>query len=164
MPMQATTTTPLFAAALKPENSPRLAGGWLAFALAAIATAPMALLVSGVLLPAATAFGLGGATLTALTIRQSRRRRETQQVTLWTDQLEIATMDHHGARMLRRFHPKNVRLVLDRDEDERAIGMRLRSGKDELELGAFLKPEDRSSFAKAFGTALRRARQSAETS
>ena len=159
MPMQATTTSPLFAAALKPENSPRLVGGWLAFALAAIATTPFAVLIPGVLLPAAAAFGLGGVTMTALSVRQSRRRRVTQQVTLWADQLEIATTDLHGARLLRRFDPKTVRLMLDRDENERVVRMRLRSGKDECELGAFLKPEDRSSFAKAFGTALRRARQ-----
>jgi uncharacterized membrane protein len=161
MPMQATTTTPLFAAALKPDRSPRLVGGWVAFALAGIVTTPLAVLIPGVLLPAATAFGLGGASLTALSVGQSRRRRVAQQVTLWTDQLEIATTDRQGARLLRRFDPKTVRLVLDRDENEKVLRMRLRSGKDELELGAFLKPEDRASLARAFGTALRRARQAA---
>ena len=161
MPMQATTTTPLFAAALKPDRSPRLVGGWVAFAVAAIGAAPLALLVPGVLLPAAAAFTIGGGALAALSVRQSRQRRLSQQVTLWADQLEIATTDLHGARLLRRFDPKTVRLMLDRDENERVVRMRLRSGKDECELGAFLKPEDRSSFAKAFGTALRRARLAA---
>jgi uncharacterized membrane protein len=161
MPMQATTTTPLFAAALKPDRSPRLVGGWVAFALAGIATTPLAILIPGVLLPAAAAFGIAGAGLAALSVRQSRQRRMAQQVTLWADQLEIATIDRQGVRLLRRFDPKTVRLVLDRDENEKAIRMRLRSGKDEFELGAFLKPEDRSSLARAFGTALRRARQAA---
>ena len=159
MPMQATTTTPLFAAALKPDRSPRLLGGWLAFALAGLATTPLAVLVPGVLLPAAAAFGIGGATLITLSLRQSRQSRVAQQVTLWADQLEIATIDRHGARLLRRFDPKTVRLVLDRDENEKAVRMRLRSGRDEFELGAFLKPEDRASLARAFGTALRRARR-----
>ena len=159
MPMQATTTTPLFAAALKPDRSPRIVGGWVAFAVAAVAAAPLAVLVPGVLLPAAVAFGIGGAGMTALSLRQSRRRRLTQQVTLWADQLEVATTERSGARTLRRFDPKTVRLVLQRDDNEKAVAMRLRAGKDELELGAFLKPEDRSSFARAFGTALRRARQ-----
>lgn len=161
MPMQATTTTPLFAAALQPDRSPRLTGGWLAFALAAIAVTPLAVLVPGVLLPAAVAFALGGAGLVALSLRQSRRRKLTQQVTLWPDQLEVVTTDRHGVRSLRRFDPAAVRLVLERDDNEKAVAMRLRAGTDELELGAFLKPEDRSSFAKAFGTALRRARQAA---
>nr|WP_295891289.1 DUF2244 domain-containing protein [uncultured Devosia sp.] len=161
MPMQATTTTPLFAAALKPDRSPRLVGGWVAFALAGIATAPLAILVAEVLLPATAAFAIGGAGLTALSLRASRRRRVAQQVTLWADQLEIVTTDVQGTRLLRRFDPKTVRLLLDRDANERAVRMRLRSDKDEFELGAFLKPEDRSSLAKAFGTALRRARQAA---
>ena len=159
MPMQATTTTPLFAAALKPDRSPRIVGGWVAFAVAAVAAAPLAVLVPGVLLPAAVAFGIGGAGMTALSLRQSRRRRLTQQVTLWADQLEVATTERSGARTRRRFDPKTVRLMLQRDDNEKAVAMRLRAGKDELELGAFLKPEDRSSFARAFGTALRRARQ-----
>ena len=63
--------------------------------------------------------------------------------------------------MLRRFAPKTVRLIVVRDENEKTIAVRLRSGKEELELGAFLSPEDRSSFARAFGTALRKARQDA---
>ena len=161
MPMQATTTTPLFAAALKPDRSPRIMGGWLAFAIAVVAATPLAVLVPEVLVPAAAAFGIGGAGMTALSLRQSRRRRLTQQVTLWADQLEVVTVESNGARVLRRFDPKTVRLVLDRDDNEKAVAMRLRTGKDVFELGAFLKPEDRSSFARAFGTALRRARQAA---
>ena len=162
MPMQATTTTPLFSAALKPDRSPRLMGGWLAYCLAAIATAPLAVLVVGVLVPALAAFGIGGAALTALSVRQSQQRRIREQVRLWPDQLEITTVDRQGARLLRRYDPSSVRLVLDRDENERAIRLRLRSGQEEYELGAFLKAEDRSSFAKAFGSALRRARQAAK--
>ena len=158
MPMQATTTTPLFAAALKPDRSPRIVGGWVAFAVAAVAAAPLAVLVPGVLLPATIAFGIGGAGMTALSLRQSRRRRLTQQVTLWADQLEVATTERSGARTLRRFDPKTVRLVLQRDDNEKAVAMRLRAGKDELEIGTFLNSDDKSSFAKALGTALRKAR------
>ena len=161
MPLQATTTTPLFAAALKPDRSPRVVGGWVAYAVAAVATTPLAVLVPEVLLPALAAFGIGGAGMAALTVRQSRQKRVTQQVTLWADQLEIVVSDHKGGRVLRRFAPKTVRLVLDRDVNEKTTRMRLRAGKEEYELGAFLKPEDRSSFARAFGTALRRARQAA---
>ena len=161
MPMQATTTTPLFAATLKPDRSPRLMGGWVAFAVAAIGATPLAVLIPGVLLPTAAAFGIGGTALGVLSLRASRQRRISQQVTLWADQLEIASIDRHGARLLRRFDPKTVRLVLDRDENEKTVRMRLRAGKDEVEVGAFLKLEDRSSLARALGTALRRARRAA---
>ena len=159
MPMQATTTTPLFAATLKPDRSPRLVGGWVAYALAAIATTPLAVLVPEALVPALAAFGLGGVGLTTMTVQQSRHRRLSQQVTLWADELEIASMPATGERSLRRFDPKTVRLILARDNDEKTIGIRLRAGSEELEIGGFLKPEDRASFARAFGTALRRARQ-----
>jgi uncharacterized membrane protein len=158
MPMQATTTSPLFAAALKPDRSPGVAGGWLALSLSALATTPFALLVPEVALPALAAFAIGGTAMTGLTVRQTRYRRMRQQVTLWADQLEIVLTDGKGAKTLRRFNPKAVRLILKRDDNERTLSMRLRSGKEELELGAFLKTEDRSSFARAFGTALRRAR------
>jgi len=119
----------------------------------------MAVLIPGVLLPAAIAFAIGGAGLAAFSVHQSRQTRMTQQVKLWADQLEITTTAGNGTRVMHRFDPKAVRLVLDRDHDERTIGLRLRSGKDEVALGAFLKPEDRASFARAFGTALRQARQ-----
>lgn len=159
MPMQATTTTPLFAAALKPESAPHLLGGWLAYGLAAVAALPLAVLIPEALLPTAAAFGLGGAGLTALSLRQSRHSRMTQQVTLWVDQLEIATTDGKGTRSLRRFDPKGVRLLLERDDNEQVVRLQLRADTETCELGAFLKPADRASFARVFGTALRRARQ-----
>jgi uncharacterized membrane protein len=161
MPMQATTTVPLFSAALRPDRSPGVTGGWVALAIATVLATPLAILVPEVLLPAVTAFLAGTASMSALSIQQSHRRRMRQQVTLWADQLEVITSQGKGERVLRRFEPKTVRLVLQRDDSEKTIAMRLRSGKEEFELGAFLSPEDKSSFAKAFGTALRKARRDA---
>ena len=159
MPMQATTTVPLFSAALQPDRSPGITGGWVALAVATLLATPLAILIPEILLPSVAAFLAGTASMSALSVQQSRRRRMRQQVTLWTDQLEIVTTQSKGESVLRRFDPKTVRLILVRDENEKAIAMRLRSGKEELELGAFLNPEDKSSFAKAFGTALRKARR-----
>lgn len=161
MPMQATTTTPLFSAALKPDRSPRVVGGWVALAVAALMTTPLAVVVPEMLVPAGTAFVIGAFWLGLISLQQSRRRRLTQQVRLWTDQLEVSSSDSKGERTLRRFDPKTVRLVLQRDNDERVLALRLREGKDEFEIGAFLRTEDKASFARAFGTALRRARHSA---
>ncbi|MHA6730947.1 DUF2244 domain-containing protein [Devosia sp. A369] len=161
MPMQATTTAPLFAATLKPDRSARLTGGWLAFFTSAILASPLVVVVPEMLVPAGVAFVVGFGGLTALSVRQSRQRRVTQQVTLWQDQLEIVTIDGKGGRTLQRFDPQAVRLVLHRDANEKTQSMGLRNGADEIAIGAFLGPEDRSSFAQAFGTALRRARQAA---
>ena len=161
MPMQATTTVPLFSAALRPDRSPGITGGWVALAIATVLATPLAILVPEVLLPAVAALLAGTASMSALSVQQSLRRRMRQQVTLWPDQLEIITSQGKGESVLRRFEPKTVRLVLQRDESEKTIAIRLRSGKEEFELGAFLSPQDKSSFAKAFGTALRKARRDA---
>lgn len=161
MPMQATTTTPLFSAALRPDRSPGVVGGWVALVVATVLAAPLVIFVPEMLLPACVAFIAGVVGMSLVSVQQSRRRRLRQQVTLWPDQLEIATSQKKGERVLRRFDPKTVRLILVRDDNEKVLALRLRSGKDEFELGAFLTPQDKSSFAKAFGTALRKARQEA---
>ena len=161
MPMQATTTTPLFSAALKPDRSPRIMGGWVGLAVATVLAAPLAVLVADMALPIAAAFVGGTAAMSWMTLQQSRRRKQTQQITLWPDELEVITKDGKGERVLQRFAPKAVRLVLQRDEHEKTVALTLRIGKIDIEVGAFLSPQDKSSFAKAFGTALRKARRDA---
>lgn len=158
MPMQATTTSPLFSAALRPDGSLRLVGGWVTLGLSAMVALPFTVAVPDIALPTGIAFVGIAAGLTALAWRQKRQTRITQQVTVWPDQLEVLTSDGTGAHTLRRFDPHAIRLVLERDDDEKVLAMRLTAGQDSVELGAFLKPEDKASFAKAFGTALRKAR------
>lgn len=161
MPMQATTTAPLFAATLRPDRSMRMAGGWIALCLAAIVGTPFLIAVPEFVVPGLVGFSGAVSALVALGLRQARRVRVIEQVTLWPDQLEICVTGPGNGRNLRRFEPSAVRLVLERDENERTTGLFLRNGDERLEIGAFLKSDDRSSFAKAFGSALRRARQSA---
>jgi uncharacterized membrane protein len=156
--MQATTTVPLFSAALRPDRSFGLAGGWVALILSAIVALPLMVAVPDAALAIFSALAIATGVLTALSVNQARARRTRQQVTLWADQLEIVSIDSKGARQLQRFDPQAVRLILDRDENEATIGIRLRSGGETLELGGFLSVNDRASFARAFGTALRRAR------
>jgi uncharacterized membrane protein len=148
--MQVTTTSPLFAATLRPDRSLRMAGGWLALALAGIVGAPFLVAMPDFVLPGLVAFALAAAGLFGLGLRQSRHKRTSQQVTLWADQLE-----------LQRFEPGRVRLRLKRDQFERTTGIFLVHGEGEIELGAFLSNADKSSFAKAFGGALRQARRAA---
>ena len=159
MPMQATTTTPLFSAELTPHRSLDSRGVTVVTSLCLLfAALPSLSMISLGLWPIAalmviTALATGVALY--LSLRQGKRR---EQVTIWTDQIEWVGTDARGARTLRRFSPKSVRLVLDRDADEKTLAMRLRSGKEELEIGTFLNSDDKSSFAKALGTALRKAR------
>lgn len=159
--MQVTTTTPLFAATLRPDRSLHLAGGWIALVLAAIVGTPFLIAMPDFVLAGLTAFALASAGLVGLAVRQSQRRRTSQQVTLWPDQLEIATILPGADKQLLRLEPAQVRLRLTRDGYERTTGVFLRHGTGEIELGGFLSNGDKSSFAKAFGGALRKARRSA---
>ena len=161
MPMQATTTTPLFSAALRPDRSPKIVGGWVGLSAATLLAAPFAVLVPEMLLPIGAAFGGGIAGMSWMTWQQAQRRKLSQQIILWVDQLEVVTRIGKGERKLRRFDPRSVRLVLQRDEQEKTVAMHLRHGKESLEIGSFLSSADKSSFAKAFGTALRQARHEA---
>ena len=72
MPMQATTTTPLFSAALRPDGSLRLAGGWITLGLSAVVAAPFMVAVPEIALPAGAAFVLFALAMGVLSWRQSR--------------------------------------------------------------------------------------------
>lgn len=159
--MQVTTTTPLFSATLRPERSLHAAGGWIGFVLAGIVGTPFLIAVPELLLPGLAAFAIAGGTLVWLGVRQSRRRRQSQVVTLWPDQLEITSVAHGQEPQLRRYPIKAIRLRLERDAFERTTGVFLRHGPEEIELGGFLSSADKSSFYRAFSAALRRGRKAA---
>ena len=159
MPLQATTTTPLFAAQLTPHRSLSARGGWIVVGLIALfAGLPALAFLSMGAWPIIAFMGLDVLAVAIALYISMRRGKRREQITVWTDQLEWTATDAKGGKTLRRFNPKTVRLRLDRDADEKTVALRLRQGQDELEIGAFLKTEDKSSFAKALGTALRKAR------
>jgi uncharacterized membrane protein len=157
--MQVTKTSPLFAATLRPDRSLRTTGGWIGLSLAGIVGVPFMIAIPEFLVPGLFAFGFAGSGLAAFGMRQSRRQRQVQEVTLWPDQLEVTTVTDGQPKALRRFDPALVRLKLVRDGYERTTGVFLRQGSDDFELGTFLSVDDKSSFAKAFGAALRKARR-----
>jgi len=159
--MQVTKTTPLFAATLRPDRSYKAAGGWLGLALAGLVGGPFLIAIPEFLFTGLAAYGLASGGLIAFGLRQKRRGKQFQQVTLWADQLEISAGAAGSETVLQRFEPGRVKLRLDRDGFERTTGIFLRHDKGELELGNFLGRDDKSSFAKAFGTALRQARRGA---
>ena len=79
-------------------------------------------------------------------------------VTLWPDQLELRRVPPSGKEELLRFNPFFVKLVIDRDYNERTTGLHLRTRDSDTEIGSFLTADDKASFAKVFGTALKKAR------
>jgi uncharacterized membrane protein len=157
--MQATATAPLFAAELTPHRSLSRKGARVVIGLvAALALIPGLMFMTLGAWPVIGFMGLDVIAIAVALHLSLRRGKRREQVTLWADQLELAAFDPSGVRTLRRFNPNSVRLVLERDSNERTVALRLRTGKDEVEIGSFLHAEDKASFAKAFGTALRRAR------
>ena len=85
------------------------------------------------------------------------RRREA--VALWPERLIIIAISPNGYEVKTEFHPMHARLIVARDFEERTTRLTLRERETELEIGSFLSAEEKGSFARAFGTALRRARQ-----
>lgn len=160
MPMQtSTTTSPLFSATLRPDRSLRAAGGWIGLAVAGLFGLPFLIAAPEFLVPGIAGYVLACGGLTAFSLRQARRSRRSEQITVWADQIEIVTTDRGADKAMRRLDPKKVRLVLTRDEEERTTAVHLNHGTERIEIGAFLAVNDKSSFARAFGQALRRARQ-----
>ncbi|NGP16741.1 DUF2244 domain-containing protein [Devosia aurantiaca] len=159
-PTQATSTTPLFSATLKPERSLHAAGGWVGLVLAGIVGTPFLIAMPEFLFPGLAAFGLAGGGLGALGIRQGRLKRQSQAISVWPDQLELVITGPGQQKQLRRFDSKAIRIRLVRDGYERTTAIFLRHAEEEVELGGFLSVDDKSSFAKAFGSALRQARRS----
>tara|TARA_R110002020_G_scaffold33692_1_gene102484 strand:- start:1299 stop:1775 length:477 start_codon:yes stop_codon:yes gene_type:complete len=157
--MQATTTTPLFAAELTPHRALGAGRSWLVAALVLlIVAAPGLLLLSLDALAVAMLMGLTAICLAGGLYVSLRKGKRRELVTVWPEQIEWQVTDSAGATMLRRFDPVTTRLMLTRDAYEQTVAILLRDAAGTAELGSFLSPEDKSSFAKALGTALRRAR------
>ncbi len=87
-----------------------------------------------------------------------RDGRRFEEVTLWQDRLELRRVGPGGEEENLTFVPFHVRLRIERDFDEHVTAIWLRSGDKTYPVGAFLNPDDKASFAQAFGTALRKAR------
>lgn len=84
--------------------------------------------------------------------------RRYEEVTLWADKLELKQVSASGKEQVLHFNPFYVKLVIDRDINERTTALHLRTADADTEIGAFLSPDDKTSFAKVFGTALKKAR------
>jgi uncharacterized membrane protein len=87
-----------------------------------------------------------------------RDGRRFEEVTLWADRLEVRQVAPGGGEHRKSFNPFFVRLRIERDFDEHVTAIVLHTKEEELAVGAFLNPDDKASFAQAFGTALRKAR------
>ena len=154
-----TQARPLFAARLTPHRSLGPRGVKIVCGFAA-----SLLLIPGLVfyfLGAWPVFGFMGLDVAALYFALTwslRDGRRFEEVTLWADRLEVRRGAPRQADVVETYNPFYVRLLVDLDFDEHTTAIRLRLPDHEVPVGAFLNPDDKASFAQAFGTALRKAR------
>jgi uncharacterized membrane protein len=161
MPKMTTQTQarPLFSARLTPHRSIGERGYRVVIAVVAVAaTVPLITFSSMGAWPIVGFLGLDVALIAWAMWAALNEGKRYEQVTLWRDQLELKQVDGTGKETLVRFNPSFVKLVVDRDYNERTTGLHLRTRDRDVVIGAFLNQDEKSSFAKAFGTALKRAR------
>jgi len=154
-----TQARPLFSAKLTPHRSLGQRGYRVVIAVVALAaTVPAVTFYSLGAWPILGFLGLDVALIAWAMWASLKDGKRYEQVTLWRDQLELKQVDGAGKESLVRFSPSLVKLVVDRDFNERTTALHLRTRDRDVVLGEFLNNDEKSSFAKAFGTALKRAR------
>jgi uncharacterized membrane protein len=150
---------PLFAATLTPHRSLSPRGKRVVIALvAALALCPGIVFYVAGAWPVVGFMGLDVVAIwIALTVSM-RGGRAYEVVTLWPGSLEVRKIDAKGAQTVLTFIPLNVRFVIDRDYNERVMSLWLKDRERRIAIGAFLSADEKLSFSKAFGTALKKAR------
>lgn len=87
-----------------------------------------------------------------------RSARKFEQITLRRDGLNVLKSEASGRSTNHAFNPFWTRFVVARHDDFGVTAMKLVQRGDELTIGAFLNPEDKNSFARAFSGALAKAK------
>lgn len=154
-----TQARPLFAATLTPHRSLTRRGYRYVIALfCVLATIPGIVFFSLGAWPIVGFLGLDLIAIGWALSASMKSGKQFEEVTLWPDELEVKQVAPSGKVELTRFNPFFVKLVIDRDFNERTTALHLRTRDSDLVIGAFLNPDDKASFAKVFGSALKKAR------
>ena len=154
-----TQARPLFAATLTPHRSLSKRGYRYVIALACVlAPIPGIIFFSLGAWPIVGFLGLDVLAIGWALSASMKSGKQFEVVTLWPDELEVKQVSAKGKVELTRFNPFFVKLVIDRDFNERTTALHLRTRDADMVIGAFLNPDDKASFAKVFGSALKKAR------
>ena len=150
---------PIFAATLTPHRSLSPVGKRVVVGLvAALALVPGVIFYLAGAWPVVGFMGLDVLAIwIALTVSM-RAGKQQEVVSLWPGTLELRKIDAKGGEQVLNFVPAHVRFVIERDFNERVQSLWLRERETRIPLGGFLSPEEKLSFSKAFGAALRKAR------
>ena len=87
-----------------------------------------------------------------------RAARAYEEVEVSRTALVIRKVAANGRAEELRFNPCWVRLEVERHKDDEVQRIAVRAREQRVPVGAFLNPDDRTSFARAFGDALAAAR------
>ena len=87
-----------------------------------------------------------------------RAARAYEEVVISRTEIVIRKVTAGGRAQELRFNPAWARLDVEEDDDGRVTRISLRASDKRVPVGAFLNPDDRKSFARAFGAALFEAR------
>lgn len=108
--------------------------------------------------PVSMFFGLDAFLILGAFWLSYRDGRRYEDVTVSPANVTITSVSPSHMRRVSHFNPAFTRLCITRVEDEGVTGLELRQRHQVLEIGGFLNPEDRETFARAFGDALAKAR------
>jgi uncharacterized membrane protein len=153
--------TPIFEASLMPHRSMSNRGALALVVFISMIWAVMSVSFAAMgAWPVLAFFGLDIgllAWLVWLNVRDARRREE---VSVSRTALEVRRFAPNGLRReLHRFNPLGTRLHVERHEEFGVMKLTLSNREREISIGDFLNPDDKESFAKAFGAALARAKR-----
>jgi uncharacterized membrane protein len=156
----ATQGTPLFAATLTPYRSLSQQGlRNVVLVMSGLAAIPGLVFYSMGAWPILGFMGLDVLAVYWALTRSMVDGKRREVVTLWPDELEIRRFSPEGKDSRETFNPFFVRLIVERDDEDRTTSLHLKSREKIVEIGAFLNPDDKASFGKAFGDALLNARR-----
>lgn len=152
-------TDPLFAVQLSPHRAMNRQGiRWVVALAAGLAAIPGLTFFAMGAWPIVGLLGLDVALLHWALTRSLRDGDAFEVITLWPDHLDIRCVSAAGSETVHSFNPFFVRFLVERDSEDRVIGLRLVSRERQLEVGRFLNAEDKARFAVLFAPALARAR------
>jgi uncharacterized membrane protein len=148
-------TPPFFAARLFPHRSLSPNGFTvLMLLLAAISLATGIMFLSIGAWPVVGFLGLDVFLLWLAFRLNYRSGRAFEEVAVWPHDVLVRKVSPSGRVREHRFNPFWTRFRVDRHDEIGITGMFLTADGREVDIGSFLNPRDRESFASAFGEAL----------
>ena len=88
-----------------------------------------------------------------------RAGRAHEDVEVSREELLVRQVNPAGRTREHRFNPFGTRFTVDRHEEYGVTDMQLQSRNRVLRVGSFLNPDDKETFAEAFGLALAKAKR-----